>query len=137
MKGKHLIFNPPPGWPRPPKNWQPPAGWTPDPNWPDPPDGWQLWISGDSDGSVKYDDEIETSSVDTAVDKTASVQVDIRARLALLEAENAALRRHLKNSDDDVDELVVLDDERMLQSVGIYRYHHLKWYPKTGQVVKL
>ena len=46
------------------------------------------------------------------------------ARLALLEAENAALRRHLENSGDDVDELVVLDDERILQSVGIYRYHH-------------
>ena len=124
MKGKHLIFNPPPGWPRPPENWQPSAGWTPDPNWPDPPDGWQLWISGDSDGSVKYDDEIETSSADTTVDKNTLVQADIRTRLALLEAENAALRRHLENSDDDVDELVVLDDERMLQSVGIYRYHH-------------
>ncbi len=46
------------------------------------------------------------------------------SRLALLEAENAALKRSLENWGGAVDELVVLDDERVLQSVGIYRYHH-------------
>ena len=40
-----MRFNPPPGWPRPPEGWVPPAGWNPDPSWPDPPQGWQLWLS--------------------------------------------------------------------------------------------
>jgi hypothetical protein len=46
------------------------------------------------------------------------------ARLTLLEAENAALRSRLDSAGDDADEIVILDDERVLQSVGIYRYHH-------------
>ncbi len=45
-------------------------------------------------------------------------------RVALLEAENAALRARLDGSGEDVDELVALDDERVLQTVGVYRYHH-------------
>jgi len=46
-------------------------------------------------------------------------------RLALLEAENTALRTQLENrGDDSAEELIILDDERVLQSVGIYRYHH-------------
>jgi hypothetical protein len=54
----------------------------------------------------------------------AADQIDLRSRLAFLEAENAALRARLESTGEDVDELVVLDDERVLQSVGIYRYHH-------------
>jgi len=49
---------------------------------------------------------------------------NVASRVALLEAENAALRSRLDGSGEDVDELVALDDERVLQSVGIYRYHH-------------
>ncbi len=36
-------FNPPPGWPEPPKGWRPPPGWQPDPSWPPPPPGWGFW----------------------------------------------------------------------------------------------
>lgn len=42
-------------------------------------------------------------------------------RVALPEAENALLREQLSVSGD---ELVELDDARVLQEVGIYRYHH-------------
>ncbi len=42
-KGKSWVFNPPPGWPAPPADWQPQAGWHPDPSWPPPPAGWQFW----------------------------------------------------------------------------------------------
>ena len=53
-------------------------------------------------------------------DKTATID----STMALLETENAALRKHLASVGDDSEELIVLDDERVLQSVGIYRYHH-------------
>ncbi|MGV0715843.1 hypothetical protein ABQE93_10595 [Mycolicibacterium sp. XJ662] len=39
-----MRFNPPPGWPVPQTNWDPPAGWSPDPSWPPAPAGWQFWI---------------------------------------------------------------------------------------------
>jgi hypothetical protein len=37
-------FNPPPGWPPPPRGWVPPPGWQPPPEWPAPPPGWPLWV---------------------------------------------------------------------------------------------
>jgi len=46
------------------------------------------------------------------------------SRLSLLEAENADLRRRLGELDGDASDLAILDDERILQNVGIYRYHH-------------
>lgn len=45
-------------------------------------------------------------------------------RIAFLEAENAALRARLESLGTDPGNAVVLDDERVLQDVGIYRYHH-------------
>lgn len=55
-------------------------------------------------------EEIESRSIDQ--------------RLALLEAENAALRARLEAAGTNANEVVLLDDERVLQDVGIYRYHH-------------
>jgi multidrug efflux pump subunit AcrA (membrane-fusion protein) len=46
------------------------------------------------------------------------------SRLALLEAENAALRARLEAIGKDANTVVELNDERVLQDVGIYRYHH-------------
>ncbi|HZJ07934.1 MAG TPA: DUF4041 domain-containing protein [Nocardioidaceae bacterium] len=48
----------------------------------------------------------------------------LRARLAAAEHENAALRVLLAGDGPGQEEFVILDDERVLQSVGIYRYHH-------------
>jgi len=42
----------------------------------------------------------------------------------LLEAENAALRARLESMAGGAAEVANLDDERVLQDVGIYRYHH-------------
>jgi Domain of unknown function (DUF4190)/Septum formation len=39
-----MRFNPPPGWPPPPKGFAPGPGWRPDPSWPPVPPGWQLWV---------------------------------------------------------------------------------------------
>jgi hypothetical protein len=58
------------------------------------------------------------------MDDLATLEPDLRARIALLEAENAALRTHLDSASANVDIVVELDDERVLQDVGIYRYHH-------------
>lgn len=41
-----------------------------------------------------------------------------------MEAENSALRARVAELGADPSEIVQLDDERVLQSVGIYRYHH-------------
>jgi hypothetical protein len=129
MKDDHLVFNPPPGWPKPPDGWRPPAGWTPDPSWPDPPDGWQLWLPADAESVPQQGCDGEESghpSTYHEFDANAPVPViaDAESRIALLEAENAALRARLDETGVDVEELVELDDERVLQSVGIYRYHH-------------
>lgn len=129
MSEQHLVFNPPPGWPKPPDGWTPPKGWVPDPSWPDPPPGWQLWLPADAADSSAADG----SGADSARPPSmhAAREIDpgereprVEQRVALLEAENAALRARLDAAGANVDEVVVLDDERVLQDVGIYRYHH-------------
>ena len=129
MTDDHLVFNPPPGWPKPPDGWVPPKGWTPDPAWPDPPEGWQLWLSDDlnsdqvsvDEGSDPAPDSMPSREVETRA--ATEVPLDADARIALLEAENAALRAQL-DAATSASDVVVLDDERVLQDVGIYRYHH-------------
>ncbi len=118
------IFNPPPGWPKPPDGWVPPRGWTPDPAWPDPPDGWQLWLSADVDAESTTGDERQDSAHKpgpAVADVTAPADID--GRVAFLEAENASLRSQL-DAVASPSGVIVLDDEQILQDVGIYRYHH-------------
>jgi hypothetical protein len=124
-----LIFNPPPGWPAPPPGWQPPAGWQPDPAWPDPPPRWQFWLPADrettAEPAIEQDvDEGETPTGQSPehVEEVGKVE-ELRSKVAALEAELAAARVTNASTADD-DEYVVLDDDRVLQSVGIYRYHH-------------
>lgn len=127
MSDDGLVFNPPPGWPRPPDGWRPPAGWTPHPDWPAPPEGWVLWIAADlgSSASPKREEGSPSNGAGSGCEGEgrAASAVEV-SRVALLEAENAALRARLADSGRDADELVALDDERVLQNVGIYRYHH-------------
>lgn len=124
MTDDRPVFNPPPGWPKPPDGWVPPKGWSPDPAWPDPPEGWQLWLSAGSS-----DDETGDASrggQPPSAEKThpgTPPSADTDRRIAVLEAENAALRAQLEAVASATD-VVVLDDERVLQEVGIYRYHH-------------
>lgn len=126
MTDDKFVFNPPPGWPRPPEGWRPPKGWSPDPAWPDPPPGWQLWIrvdSSDADRRVSETADAEKQAVPAPTNTTDKPIDPGDARVALLEAENAALRARLQASSLG-NEVVVLDDEQVLQEVGIYRYHH-------------
>lgn len=124
-----LVFNPPPGWPKPPEGWVPPKGWKPDPAWPATPPGWQLWVPGDLTGAERS--SIGSGTIEPEGDlskarerKTRPVPLDLDQRISLLQAENAALRARLEALGTDADDVVVLDDERVLQEAGIYRYHH-------------
>lgn len=112
MTRKDMRFNPPPGWPKPPSDWVPPRGWKPHPLWPLPPPGWQLWVS----------DSPPSSSGGNRPDTAASVAPD--KRIAQLEAENAALRARLSSDGTKSESVVDLNDERVLQGAGVYRYHH-------------
>jgi len=116
MTGRGVVFNPPPGWPKPPAGWVPPKGWTPDPSWPPPPDGWQLWLPADE----AMQDRPTLENIEG--NQQAVSGGDSGARIALLEAELRALRLQLEAVAGG--ETVVFDDERILQEVGIYRYHH-------------
>jgi hypothetical protein len=60
----------------------------------------------------------------TPATEPVPIAADSDARIALLEAENSALRARLEATASDSMEVVELDDERVLQDVGIYRYHH-------------
>ena len=68
------VFNPPPGWPKPPEDWTPPPGWKPDPNWPEPPRGWDFWIEkADDVGSTLFGGSALGSSLfDTSESSTDS-----------------------------------------------------------------
>lgn len=121
------TFNPPPGWPAPPPGWAPPAGWTPDPSWPEPPPGWVLWLEAEP---VAVIEEVVTTPAEPVapagelhevlglVEETETVSLE--QRIAQLEQENA----HLRSSAASEEQAIELDDDAILQSVGIYRYHH-------------
>ncbi len=118
-------FNPPPGWPKPPDDWVPPKGWSPDPAWPEPPAGWELWLSADIA-------EIDVEEIGELVSETnpsmnpgpvAQNELELSRQVALLRAENDALRA-LTHQNSASSETILLDDEQVLQEVGIYRYHH-------------
>lgn len=123
MSRKGPTFNPPPGWPPPPAGWTPPKGWTPDPAWPPAPPGWQLWLTADTDESPAS--LPATANPSRPQEPEAPDQAGMAVgRLALLEAENATLRALLAANEATAGTLVELNDDRVLQDVGIYRYHH-------------
>lgn len=120
-----MIFNPPPGWPKPPPSWRPPAGWTPDPAWPAPPEGWLLWLpaeTGEDDLTQTPPAAIDTQ--DQCVVPMSRGQSSESARIAFLEAENNLLKQRLEQTGTAAASYVELNDGLVLQEVGIYRYHH-------------
>ena len=129
MTDDDLIFNPALGWPKPPANWKPPKGWSPDPTWPEPPPGWQLWVSAVSSVGAPGPPEAEEHTTHASPESDVATLTKIpfpdnnARRVSLLEAEVARLRAQLQRT-ASTDDLVVLDDEQVLQDVGIYRYHH-------------
>lgn len=119
MTRSSMRFNPPSGWPKPPAGWAPPKGWTPDPSWPPAPPGWQLWIDETSDTSAPQSTQPEPRAEATEAPAASDV-----SRVALLEAEIGRLRAELASLRAPCGDTVNLDDERVLQDAGVYRYHH-------------
>ncbi|ROR65549.1 DUF4041 domain-containing protein [Agrococcus jenensis] len=101
-----MRFNPPPNWPQPPAGWQPPPTWTPEPSWGAAPEGWQLWV----------DDDLASGTARPAAVPEAQLRDETLA--------GAVQQAPPSDSADDELSVIDLDDERVLQSVGIYRYHH-------------
>jgi hypothetical protein len=138
-----MRFNPPPGWPTPPEGWTPPPGWNPDPSWTDPPAGWQLWLPAESEPAmsdprpaplVAEEDAPAAAGVAatstpgpkppttaSAPSPTASAAHDSAALLARIAVLEAALTTAQAGG---AGEVIELNDQRVLQDVGIYRYHH-------------
>jgi regulator of protease activity HflC (stomatin/prohibitin superfamily) len=125
-----VHFNPPPGWPTPPPGWTPPAGWRPDAGWPAPPDGWELWLPDLDESAVAADSTTAADSpnapqpdVGTVAESVRDVvETDDRAALVarISELEEEVERSRTRGAGGVID----LDDQRVLQDVGIYRYHH-------------
>jgi hypothetical protein len=91
----------------------PPAGWKPDPSWPSPPAGWRLWLPDGSAGAPAPAAPAPPAGAGTPRAGTA----ELLGRIAELEAQLARGGR-------DAPDVIELDDQRVLQDVGIYRYHH-------------
>ena len=137
-----MVFHPPPNWPKPPDGWSPPDGWKPDPSWPPPPPGWKLWIPQTTQADTRTM-SAAASAITTATQatpppppsKASSPQPPVSlpeshdarradallAEVERLQAEVASLRARTPQDTDDV---IDLNDERVLQEVGIYHYHH-------------
>lgn len=116
-------FNPPPNWPTPPPGWQPPIDWRPDPTWPLPPCGWQLWVPEDTPAiqvqttSATGYSAPQPATIAELPGQDNAVVDTLRQRVLELEAKLASLRSLAEG-------VIDLDDARVLQEVGIYRYHH-------------
>jgi hypothetical protein len=97
VTNKKLVFNAPPNWPTPQTDWTPPEGWTPNPTWGESPKQWRYWSY--TDGSQAPDEIAYSFKPPT---------------------------QHSSPTDptDQESSLIDFDDERVLQSLGIYQYHH-------------
>lgn len=114
-----MKFNPPPNWPKPPAGWTPPPGWNPAPSWPPPPDGWRLWLPDDDEASAGVPARSAPEAALAPV--TVTVPQPDTARLLSRIAELEALLEASGRGSPDV---IELNDQKVLQEVGIYRYHH-------------
>lgn len=129
-----MRFNSPPGWPAPPPGWTPPPGWNPDPSWPEPPPGWQLWLPDEEETPTEPAPSLTDTPAEVPEPPELVVEAlhpqpttpppggdvsTLLARIARLEAALSAAQ-----SGPGASSVVDLDDQRVLQEVGIYRYHH-------------
>lgn len=130
MTSTGYAFNAPPGWPVPADDWLPPEGWTPEPTWPPAPDGWQFWIrrTAAPPPPPERDPREPAPPLEPRDPLLSSNPLEVaqpgddalRQRISELEAEVTRLRADPPGDGATVE----LDDERILQEVGIYRYHH-------------
>jgi hypothetical protein len=116
-----MRFNPPPNWPKPPAGWAPPRGWNPDPSWPALPHGWQLWLPDDDTSAAPVAPVPNAPAAVTGpIETVAAPPADTTRLLARIVELESQLGVGGRGSPDAIE----LSDQRMLQDVGIYRYHH-------------
>lgn len=142
MTVRGYAFNPPPGWEIPGGDWAPPEGWTPDSSWPQAPAGWDFWVTVQEEVAstplaqegyrVPPRPEVVAPSAsavgpspgaDDPPDDVTGDCVEHAERIRALEAEVDRLLQSATHVSSD-EGVVDLDDQRVLQEVGIYRYHH-------------
>lgn len=145
-----MEFNPPPGWPTPPPGWTPPENWTPDPSWPATPPGWSFWTDTEPPATpaqrrlaepLAAEQEQPVPAVPTpAAASTVSTPqntadnaapgrhtaegLPVASDVPLLTARIAELELELAHARAGAGDVIELSDQRVLQDVGIYRYHH-------------
>lgn len=126
----------------PPEGWTPPPGWNPDPAWPAPPPGWRLFVPDDADdghgsdidagkpatgqatGSPAESAQGSPSGQEPASAHPPTPSPPLGVDSAPLLARIADLEAALEAAAGEGADLVDLSDQRTLQDVGIYRYHH-------------
>lgn len=136
MSPAGYVFNAPPGWEVPGEGWTPPDGWVPDPSWPPAPEGWTFWAKQPAIEPAPLEEAVPEPEHAAEVSLTAASGDEVQAGFSG-SAEEAALRTRIAELEARLDALatqgdaqpstsgtVDLDDERVLQEVGIYRYHH-------------
>lgn len=131
-------FNPPPSWPQPPHDWEPPPDWRPDPSWPAPPDDWQLWVPVESaaahpqivpqpgaagaayGGSTRGPGDSglgvfgrRRKQAEAEADRLAGELQRLRADHAREAAEKSALRQQLSRVQGEEAATLVVDTERL------------------------
>jgi uncharacterized protein YlxW (UPF0749 family) len=128
-------FKAPPGWLVPSYGWTPPKGWNPDPAWPPAPADWEFWaivpdpvpnapeatltpVSPEPRPEVVPPAATTSGEGGPVADAEARCRA-LQTRVTELQAEVERLAASAETQDD-----VDLSDERVLQEVGIYRYHH-------------
>lgn len=131
MSADGYEFKAPPGWDVPVDGWHPPAGWAPDPAWPPAPSDWVFWIKATA---VRAAWELPAlPQVPESAGTAAPVSISLQAAAtdgSGEEVEAKRLRERVAELEAEVQRLDVeagtvdLSDERVLQEVGIYRYHH-------------
>jgi len=142
-----MRFNPPPGWPQPPAGWVPPPDWKPDPAWPPMPEDWQLWLPHDDTPTPPPPSAPDPLVTEIPVQASVAVpqnepsmpapvaQAPVpvaptpAAPPAAPAADTSALRRRIADLEAALTQtgggdVIELNDQRVLQDVGIYRYHH-------------
>ncbi|GAA0917450.1 DUF4041 domain-containing protein [Nonomuraea longicatena] len=133
-------FNPPPGWPVPPRGWKPPQGWQPDPSWPPPPSGWEFWVAepvvpqlpdrkgGGLFGGKKRLEE-ENAQLREWVERLGGMDaMRIAAMNEALHQEHVGLRSAIDGAErrlhDAEQRIVQTEETALLQEVGVYEYRH-------------
>jgi len=91
----------------------------PEPSWPPAPEDWAFWVKQVQPVPPPPPDAPSVSIPPEPTPTPSADRAELQRRIAELEAEVARLR-----ADGGQGATVELDDEKVLQEVGIYRYHH-------------